>query len=105
MTRPFTNRRLVGFIAAVMLAVAGIAASTAGARPIETGPGGLPVFNVQTSIAKPTAVAAPAGGVTSSTDGFDYGAAAVGAGVIAAAALLIGAGSLTIRRRSQPEHT
>lgn len=104
MTRSFTNRRVVGLVLAVVLALAGIAAATAGARPIDTGPAGLPVFTVQTSIAKPTAVAAPASAVSSS-DGFDFGAAAVGAGVIAAVALLIGAGNLTIRRRSQPEHT
>ena len=41
----------------------------------------------------------------SGTNGFEYGAGAVGAGVIAVIALLIAAGNLTIRRRSQPEHT
>jgi hypothetical protein len=38
------------------------------------------------------------------SNGFDYGAAAVGAGLTGAIVLLITAGTLTIRRRSQLRH-
>jgi hypothetical protein len=43
--------------------------------------------------------------VTAPGDGFDYGDAAVGAGVVGGIALLTAAGGLTVRRRSQLRHT
>jgi len=48
------------------------------------------------------AVSPPVSGAPS--NGFDYGAAAVGAGITGAVVLLITAGTLTIRRRSQLRH-
>ena len=119
MTRPFTKRRTAGVIAAAMLALGGIA-TTAGANPIDAAPVGLSVAAPPSPIAiihhvdaqeaqrlpsGPSRAIEQINADTSSTTGFDYGAAAVGAGVIAVIALLIAAGNLTIRRRSQPEHT
>ena len=42
--------------------------------------------------------------ITAPSDDFDYGAAALGAGITAAIALLIAAGTLGLRRRSRPRH-
>jgi hypothetical protein len=54
------------------------------------------------SAAAPVAVARPA--ITAPSDDFDYGAAALGAGITAAIALLIAAGTLGLRQRSRPRH-
>jgi hypothetical protein len=43
--------------------------------------------------------------VTAPSNGFDYGDAAVGAGVMAGLTLLGTAGALTIRRRTQLRHS
>jgi hypothetical protein len=42
--------------------------------------------------------------VNEPSDGFDYGDAAVGAGIAAAIVLLAAAATLTVRRRHQPQH-
>jgi hypothetical protein len=52
--------------------------------------------------ARPAAVTAPTVGTPS--NGFDYGDAAIGAGITAALALLITAGTLTVRQRRQLRH-
>ena len=54
------------------------------------------------SAAQSAAVALPASAAPS--DEFDYGAAALGAGITAAIALLIAAGTLGLRQRSRPRH-
>ena len=59
----------------------------------------LPLF---AGAAATGAVAPPA--ITAPTDDFDYGAAALGAGITAAIALLIAAGTLRLRQRSRPCH-
>ena len=59
-------------------------------------------MNVYASVARPVAAPTPSGGAPS--NGFDYGAAAVGAGITGAIVLLITASTLTIRRRSQLRH-
>jgi hypothetical protein len=55
------------------------------------------------SIARPVAVTAPT--VNPAGDGFHYGDAAIGAGISTAIVLLITAGTLTVRRRSEPQHS
>jgi hypothetical protein len=50
-------------------------------------------------------VAASAPTLKAPGGGFDYGDAAIGAGITAAIALLLTAGTLTVRRRSQPQHS
>jgi hypothetical protein len=49
-------------------------------------------------------VAAPAPTLKAPDNGFDWGDAAIGAGIIATLALLITAGSIAVRQRSQPGH-
>ena len=49
-------------------------------------------------------VAAPAVTLKAPSNGFDWGDAAIGAGIAAAVALLITAGTLAVRQRSQPRH-
>jgi hypothetical protein len=51
----------------------------------------------------PTAVSAPTLGTPSA--GFQWGDASIGAGVSAALVLLVTAGTLAVRRRSQPTHS
>jgi hypothetical protein len=55
-------------------------------------------MNAYASALHPVAVSTP------DSNGFDYGAAGVGAGLTAGIVLLITAGTLTIRRRSQLRH-
>ena len=52
---------------------------------------------------RPVAGTAPT--VPTSSDGFDYGDAAIGAAIVAAIAVLITAGALGLDRRSQPRHS
>jgi hypothetical protein len=59
-------------------------------------------MNAYASAVHPVAVSTPVSDVPSNA--FDYGAAAIGAGITGAIVLLITAGTLTIRRRSQPRH-
>ena len=54
------------------------------------------------AFARPVAANAPT--VKAPGDGFDYGAAAVGAGVAVAIVALITAGGLVVRRRRQPQY-
>ena len=49
-------------------------------------------------------VAAPAPTLKAPDDGFDWGDAAIGAGITLTLALLITAGSFAVRQRSQPRH-
>lgn len=49
-------------------------------------------------------IAAPAPTLEAPDKGFDWGAAAIGAGIIATLALLITAGNFAVRQRSQPRH-
>jgi hypothetical protein len=49
-------------------------------------------------------VAAPAPTLKAPDNGFDWGDAAIGAGIIATLALLITAGGIAVRQRSQPGH-
>jgi hypothetical protein len=51
-----------------------------------------------------TAPAVKAPALSAPGNGFDWGDAAVGAGITAAIALMITAGSLAVRQRSQPDH-
>lgn len=51
----------------------------------------------------PVAVTGPV--VKAPGDGFDYGDAAIGAGITGAIVLLAGAGTVAVRRRSQPQHS
>jgi hypothetical protein len=50
-------------------------------------------------------VAAPAPTLKAPDNGFDWGDAAIGAGIIATLALLITAGGVAVRQRSQPRHS
>jgi uncharacterized protein (TIGR03382 family) len=50
-------------------------------------------------------VAPPASIVKPTSNGFDYGDAAIGAAITAALALLITAGALVMRRRGQPQQS
>jgi hypothetical protein len=59
-------------------------------------------MNAYASAPHPVAAPTPISGAPS--NGFDYGAAGVGAGITGAIVLLITAGTLTIRRRSQLRH-
>ena len=59
--------------------------------------------NAYATTARPVAVTAPT--VNTPGDGFDYGDAGIGAGISAAIVLLITAGTLTVRRRSEPQHS
>jgi hypothetical protein len=54
------------------------------------------------TLSHPVAASSPT--VNAPGEGFDYGAAAVGAGVAAAIIVLITAGSLAVRRRGRPQH-
>ena len=49
-------------------------------------------------------VAAPAPTLKAPDNGFDWGDAAIGAGIVATLALLITAGSVAVRQRSEPGH-
>ena len=75
-------------------------------RPNSPGAGGASLATLtaiaNASVAAPAAVAPPA--ITAPSDDFDYGAAALGAGITAAIVLLIGAGTLGLRRRIRPRH-
>lgn len=59
-------------------------------------------MNAYASAAHPVAAPTPISGAPS--NGFDYGAAAVGAGITGAIVLLIAASTLTIRQRRQVRH-
>ena len=59
-------------------------------------------FNAYATLAHPVAASAPT--VTAPGDGFDYGAAAVGAGLAVTIIAAITAGGLAVRRRRQPQH-
>ena len=59
-------------------------------------------FNAYGTLAHPVAVSAPT--VTAPGDGFDYGAAAVGAGLAVTIIAALTAGGLAVRRRRQPQH-
>ncbi|MBV8990993.1 MAG: hypothetical protein JO372_20760 [Solirubrobacterales bacterium] len=59
-------------------------------------------MNAYASAAHPVAAPTPISNAPS--NGFDYGAAALGAGITGAIVLLITASTLTIRRRSQVRH-
>jgi hypothetical protein len=50
-------------------------------------------------------IAAPAATLKALDSGFDWGDAAIGAGIILTLALLITAGGFTVRQRSQPRHS
>ena len=50
-------------------------------------------------------VAAPAPTLKAPDNGFDWGDAAIGAGITLTLALLVTAGSLAVRQRSQPRHS
>ena len=96
---------------ATTLAIAAIAASNAQAGLFSSGPDpkGAAQQEAQSFLriyshtdSNPVPVAAPTSGAPS--NGFDYGDAAVGTGVIAGLALLGTAGTLAIRRRGQLRH-
>jgi hypothetical protein len=82
---------------ATSLAIAAIAAPNAsagsGMQTSTPGPWGGPMSSGPTILVR-----------TAPSSGFDYGDAAIGAGVMAGATLLGAAGTLTIRRRSQVRH-
>ena len=59
-------------------------------------------FNAYATLAHPVAATAPT--VTAPGDGFDYGAAAVGAGLAVTIIAAITGGGLAVRRRRQPQH-
>ena len=59
-------------------------------------------FNAYATLAHPVAASAPT--VTAPGDGFDYGAAAVGAGLAVTIIAAITGGGLAVRRRRQPQH-
>jgi hypothetical protein len=59
--------------------------------------------NAYASSARPVAVSDST--VKAPGSGFDFGAAAIGAGVIATLALLVTAGTLAVRRRTQLQHS
>lgn len=61
------------------------------------------VFNAYATLAHPVAATAPT--LTAPGDGFDYGAAAVGAGIAVTLIAVITAGGLAVRRRRQPQHS
>jgi hypothetical protein len=75
-------------------------------RPNSPGAGGASLATLtaiaNASAAAPGAVAPPA--ITAPSDDFDYGAAALGAGITAAIALLIAAGTLGLRQRTRARH-
>jgi hypothetical protein len=60
-------------------------------------------INAYPATVRPVALSAPR--IEAPGDGFDYGAAAIGAGITIAIAVLISAGTLATRRRSQPQHS
>jgi hypothetical protein len=59
-------------------------------------------LNGYATAAHPVAAATPT--LKAPSNGFDWGDAAIGGGIAAAAALLITAGALTVRHRAQPRH-
>ncbi len=59
-------------------------------------------FNAYATLAHPVAASAPT--VTAPGERFDYGAAAVGAGIAVTIIAAITAGGLAVRRRRQPQH-
>ena len=59
-------------------------------------------FNAYATLARPVAATAPT--VTAPGDGFDYGAAAVGAGLALTIIAAVTGGGLAVRRRRQPQH-
>lgn len=103
---PARTHRLTRTVAA-SLAVAALTAPTAAARPAydtpyprDSGPATTPVEAASTSApAGPLAEAPPV--VRSIDDGFDWGAAGIGAGAAAGIALL-GVGGVSSRRRAHP---
>jgi hypothetical protein len=80
------------------LAIAAVAAPNAsagsGVQASTPGPWGGPMSSGPTSVRG-----------TAPSRGFDYGDAAIGAGVMAGVTLLGAAGTVTIRRRSQVRHS
>ncbi len=60
-------------------------------------------FNAYATLAHPVAVSTPT--VKAPDDGFDYGAAAIGAGLAAAIVVAITAGGLAVRRRRRPQYS
>ena len=59
-------------------------------------------FNAYATLAHPVAASSPK--VKAPDDGFDYGAAAVGAGLTVTIVVLITAGGLIMRRRRRPQY-
>ena len=59
-------------------------------------------FNAYATLAHPVAASSPT--VKAPDDGFDYGAAAVGAGLAVTIIVLITAGGLIVRRRRRPQY-
>ena len=75
-------------------------------RPNSPGAGGASLSTL-TAIGNASAAGFATGArpaITGPSDEFDYGAAALGAGITAAIALLIAAGTLGLRRRTRPRH-
>lgn len=75
-------------------------------HPNSPGAGGASVSTLKAianaSAADPAAVAPPA--ITAPSDDFDFGAAALGAGITAAIAVLIAAGTVGLRQHSRTRH-
>ena len=66
----------------------------------------VPPYGRQSNVdANTRPVAAPAPTLKAPDNGFDWGDAAIGAGITLTLALLITAGSLAVRQRSQPRHS
>ncbi|HXO08203.1 MAG TPA: hypothetical protein VN880_09225 [Solirubrobacteraceae bacterium] len=59
-------------------------------------------FNAYATLARPVAASSPT--VKASGDGFDYGAAAVGAGLALTIIVVVTAGGLAVRRRRRPQY-
>lgn len=75
-------------------------------RPSGPGAGGSSLLTLKAisnaAAVHPTAVAPPA--ITPPSEDFDYGAAALGAGITAAIAVLIAGGTLGLRQRTRTRH-
>jgi hypothetical protein len=97
---------------ATILAIGAIAAPNAQAGLFSSGPDpkGADQQEAQSflqlyhhpNITNPVPNATPTNAAPST--GFDYGDAAIGAGITGGLVLLVTAGTLTVRRRSQPRH-
>jgi hypothetical protein len=83
--------------------------AAARSRGVASGPAGTQTTPVQVpgrhGLAPRYPIAASAPSVKEPSDGFDYGDAAVGAGIAAAIVLLAAAAALTVHRRHQPQHS